>query len=214
MRPIPDSYSIVVLGAWNPSIFSPEWVVSNLADADQSDVQIAFPIDDPTAPRRITFEGVIFFPGRRQIILSPAEPSIDGMKKCSSVLVKILTLLTHTPVSSAGVNFSFSEENPTEQIQNALFPSDNSSILNDYTIQETKIHRILKRDTDNHLFNFTLTQNATDCILSFNFHYETSSVDGYRDLFSDNTVENHFDTAIEFAHKNYEITLDTDEPEE
>ena len=32
MRPIPDSYSIVVLGAWNPSIFTPEWIVSNLAE--------------------------------------------------------------------------------------------------------------------------------------------------------------------------------------
>jgi len=64
MRPIANSFSIVVLGAWNPSIFTPEWIVNNLAESEECDVQVAFPIDDPTAPRRMTFDGITLFPGR------------------------------------------------------------------------------------------------------------------------------------------------------
>ena len=214
MRPIQDSYSIVVLGAWNPSIFTPEWVVSNLADGETCDVQMAFPIDDPTAPRRITFEGINFFPGRRQINLSPTTPDLGGMKKCSAILVKILALLVHTPVSSAGVNFSFSEDNPTEQMLSALLPSDSDSILGEYPIKETKIHRVLKRGDDVHVLNFTIAQNDTGCALSFNFHYDIATVNGYQELFSNNNVEEHFNAAIDFTNKCYEIDLETDEPEE
>jgi len=203
-----DSFSIVVLGAWNPSIFSPEWIVSHLADGKECDVQIAFPIDDPTAPRRITFEGINFFPGRRQISLSPISPEIVGMKKCSSVLVKLLTLLLHTPVSSAGVNFSFSEENPTEQMLSALVPSDSSLILEEFRIKETKIHRALKQDVDKHVLNFTLIQNEKTCVLSFNFHYETVPENGYKELFSSDTVEEHFGQAVELAKKFYGIDLE------
>jgi len=214
MRPTPDSYSIVVLGAWNPSIFTPEWIVSNLADGEQCDIQVAFPIDDPTAPRRITFEGINFFPGRRQISLSPTIPDLDGMNKCAAILVKILALLIHTPVSGAGVNFSFSEDNPTEQMNSALLPSDSDLILGEYPIKETKIHRVLKRDDDKHILNFTLAQNDKGIALSFNFHYDIATVNGYQELFSSNIIGKHFNAAIAFTSQCYEIALEADEPEE
>jgi len=125
-----------------------------------------------------------------------------------------LALLVHTPVSSAGVNFSFSENNPTAQMLSALLPSDSSSILDKYPVKETKIHRVLKQDDDNHVLNFTLAQNDTECIVSFNFHYDTSTVTEYHELFSNNTIEEHYDAAIAFASQCYDIDLEDDEPEE
>lgn len=213
MRPLADSYNIVILGAWNPSIFSPEWVLRNLAESEQCEVKTAFPIDDPTAPRRITFEDINIFPGRRQILLNPVTSNLEGMKKCSSVLVKILDLLLHTPVSSAGVNFSFNESNPSDKMLAALMPSDSGSILAEYPIKETKINRVLKRDEDSCVFNFSITQNDTGCILSYNFHYD-DTIDGYKRIFSSDIIEQHLNSAIAFAAQHYEVELEADETEE
>ena len=96
----------------------------------------------------------------------------------------------------------------------ALLPSDSDSILGEYPIKETKIHRVLKRGDDVHVLNFTIAQNDTGCALSFNFHYDIATVNGYQELFSNHNVEEHFNAAIDFTNKCYEIDLETDEPEE
>lgn len=210
MRPLPDSYNIVVLGAWNPSIFSPEWALNNLADDNQCEVKLAFPLDDPTAPRKISFEGISVFPGRRQVLLAPDVLDIDGMKKCSSVLVKILGLLKHTPLSSAGVNFHFSEDNPSALISSALLPADSGAILDTYQINGTKLQRALKKDGDNFVLNLGIEQNGAACKLSFNFHYDIADADGYVALFSSNIVEEHLTSAIGLAANLYECELEAD----
>ena len=60
MKPKAGTFNIVLLGAWNPAIFSESWVTENLAESADSAVTVAYPIDDPNAPRKIDFEGIIF----------------------------------------------------------------------------------------------------------------------------------------------------------
>lgn len=209
MRPVSNSFSIIVLGAWNPSIFSPEWVSNYLLNDKEENVEIAFSIDDPTAPRKITFEGITLFPGRRQLHLTSSIPNLDGIKKCSEVLLKVLSQLGHTPIFKAGLNFSFSEEGSNQALVDALSPSDDPSILDGYSINNTRIDRSLSSNSNNdYVLNLSIAQKEDAYSISFNFHYESVDIDKCKEIFVDPVIDEHFDSAIVLAKNAYNIELE------
>lgn len=215
MNPINNTFSIAIVGAWNPSIFSPEWVKTYLVTNEQSKVQIAFPLNDPLAPQKISFEDIDIFPDRQKISIISSNPDTTNIDKCSQILVKILKQLAHTPVLSVGINYNFTEQAPSEKMQEALLPSDSDSILNDYQIEVTKIDRVLKRNnSDAYILNFSLIQNDDHCILSFNFHYDSINLDQCKELFSTNIANEHLDTATKFSNNLYDTTFELSNIEE
>lgn len=214
MRPVPNSFCITVNGAWNPDIFSPDWVSQNLADDPEAEIQLAFSVNEPTAPRKISFEGIDIFSGRQQLTLISIDSDLEGLAKCSSVLVKMLGLLSHTPISSAGINFSFSESEQLNQISLALIPEDNSLILETYSVEETLITRRLKKNAEGYILNFALKQNHNgDYALSYNFHYDTN-INQLIDVISSNVIARHYQESIDFAKNIYSIEIDDEDSEE
>lgn len=211
MHPKKDSFSIVIIGAWNPTIFSPEWVSKYLSENGECDVSVAFPISDPTAPRKISFEEVHLYPGRKQLMISPEQPNLAGMQKCSTIIRKILENLQHTPVSSVGINYAFTENNVTGQIEDALMPSDTAKILESRQVRQTNVTRVLSSEGDNYILNFTLARDIEGYIVAFNYHYDLNDSLLYKDLFGSNIVEEHFDSAIKLSNALYGIELDGDE---
>lgn len=207
MRPKKDSFSIVLLGAWNPSIFSQEWIKEYIAEPDTENFTIAFPLDDPTAPRKISFEGVNVFPGRKQLLLQPEDPCVDGMKKCASVLVKILELLVHTPVTLCGINFSFEEDDDLEKLFSILSLSDRDDIpQSEYICEVTSIVRRFLLSDEN-VLNLTLSDERGSGQIGFNFHYEFGDIQRYRELFESDRVEQKFNEALEFCQSTYGLNL-------
>jgi len=214
MHPKKDLLSIVIIGAWNPSIFSSEWVSKYLCENNECQVSIAFPISDPTAPRKLSFEDVHLFPGRKQLTIAPESPTLSGMEKCATILRAILDNLPHTPVSSMGINYVFGESDNTSQLADALIPSDTSKILQSRYVRQTTITRVLARDADNYLLNLALTNNSDEHILSFNFHYDLNSVEGYKALLSSETINAHYQDSLDISSAVYGLTLDGNEDEE
>lgn len=209
MQPKKDSFSIVILGAWNPSIFSPEWVSRHLSETGECSVKLAFPVSDPTAPRKITFEGIHLFPGRKQVMLVPDEPSLEGMSMCAGVLLKIIEALHHTPVSSAGINFSFLESEELGGMSDVLVPADTAKILDTHQVKHTSISRVLHKDGESNILNFSLAQENGDYALTFNFHYDFNRVENYQGLFGSDASSDASSDAISNAiSKHYQEALD------
>lgn len=208
MHPKAGSFSIVLLGSWNPSIFHQGWIINNLVKAGTENVTIAYPLDDPTAPRKISFEEISLFPGRKQILLQPDEASLLGLQKCAKLLSKIVALLSHTPLGACGINLTFEEENQLVKIYDALNLSDSQNIDAElYTSENITISRSL-RLTDGNSLNTAVSTADGRGQVRFNFHYELNSAQAYQDVFTTAHMATRFEEAVTFCKKVYELDLE------
>lgn len=208
MQPIKDSYSIVMLGAWNPNIFNQEWIINHITEPSTENITMAFPLDDPTAPRKISFEDINLFPGRKQLLLQPEEPSIEGMKKCSSILAKILNLLTHTPVTFCGINFSFEEKIILDKLY-PLFSFDDSETIPEekYALKTSTIIRKFQLSDEN-ILNLELTHKNGNFKISFNFHHTFHDIQKYCQLFQSDYIQQKFNESLDFCQRTYNLNIE------
>jgi len=213
MLPVKDEFNIVVVGGWNPSIFNPVWIQENLTDNENTLVSLAFPLDDPTAPRKISFEGLNLFPGRKQLIISPEKLGIDGIKLCANKLAKIFDLLIHTPVTNCGINFCFEESNNLEKVFEALKLNEKNNINDKFKLQSSSINRKFK-DQDGLEMNLSITDSLQGGTLGFNFHYNSKSLTEVKELITEIKVEKLYNQAILFCKDVYDLEIEEGEESE
>lgn len=212
MIPIRDSYSVVVNGAWNPSIFSQEWILANLADDQTDNLTMAFPLDDPTSPRKLGFDGIFLYPGRKQLLLAPEDPTLEGMNKCKDKLISILQLLVHTPVSTCGINYRFLESNNLAGLLDVLNIADDNNISDDEFVREnTNVTRSFRLQ-DGAKLNLTISDAGQQGVqIGFNYHYELNDVEAYREIFDGGHIEQRFEQSIQFCRDTYGLALEEEE---
>jgi hypothetical protein len=104
--------TVVIPGAWNPAIFSPEWIGRFVFYKKPGDLVPFFQVVFSTPPARAVMYYDVFG-------ISPSSERVDiyanslirgDIEDIESKCVKILNLLPHTPISALGINFQFSEE--------------------------------------------------------------------------------------------------------
>ncbi len=134
---------IVIAGAWNPAIFSKEWVENYLFDSQLVEGPPNF-LNLPGNPKLI-FEGMVFKLNGvgiscKQGMLTILVDSMDSdhFVKAEELAYKLVEFLPHTPVNAFGINFQFSE--PNDQIPNNLSEINyNSKVFGNET-NENNIH--------------------------------------------------------------------------
>ncbi|WP_292759306.1 hypothetical protein [Methylophaga sp. UBA2689] len=209
MQPINNEYSIVVLGAWNPSIFSPEWIKKFLVNIEEGEeIEIAFPLDDATAPRKISFKEISIFPGRKKMDLIPIVPSKDNLEFCQSILVTLFNILPHTPVSGFGINFGFLESNLSTELTNLFELSDENSLIDNYVPKGTSISRNIVKEGQNYIINLTLSEANGNVSIKINFHFNIASTEECREILETGAVENCFNETLELLETVYGITIE------
>jgi len=125
-RPVVDGHSIVINGAWNIRIFSPEWVAANLAP--ETDVGLAVAVGNPTAPIRLQFRGIYLRVGAERLVFSPVHLSDQALTTMQDVARTVVTMLPHTPMSAVGINFQYLVEDPPVQLLDVFRFSDNGPL--------------------------------------------------------------------------------------
>lgn len=208
MYPVKDSFNIVLVGAWNPSIFNQAWILNNISESDTAELSLAFPIDDATAPRKIGFEGLNIYPGRKQLLLSPDNTDSDGIKLCANRLSRILDLLIHTPVGNCGINFHFEETNNLEKTLEVLNLSDRNNIdSSTYTLLSSNATRKFQIQ-DGPEMNFSVMDSPNGITLSFNFHHDTTDLNAVKELITEEYVEALYNRAIVFCRDVYGLEIE------
>ena len=211
MIPKKEGFNLVMLGSWNPSVFNEDWILQNLIEDKSTPLTIAFPLDDPTAARKITFDGIDLFPGRKQVLLSPKDTTLEGLQKCSKVLLKIITLLAHTPVRQFGVNFNFIEDNNFSKIDSVFNFSDKTEIeKGELKLEESRVARKFLLP-EGHSLNLTLADLNSVVEIGFNFHYEINDLSKYIELFSGSYLSDQHETALDVCKNYYGIELEEDD---
>jgi hypothetical protein len=217
MIPIEESFNIVVNGAWNPSIFSAEWVLSNLAEnnGEEAKVEIAYDVNDPTAPRKIMFEGLNLYPGRKRVVINPVVACLEDFVRCANVACKILAILEHTPTASLGINLSFTEsETPSESSATLFQADDYISILGNYSVNESTLTRQLNKAGTDYILNYSFTQKADVQNIAFNFHYERPTIERMKEVLAPESLKSHYEDTVDFANEHYNLILEEPEAED
>lgn len=103
----PVDWNIVIAGAWNVAILTPEGVARrlfNLEPGTPVEVQVAV---DVGAPIRVRHENIIVQPSPTSLVITPQDPTPEALANSVTIATRALKSLPETPMSAAGLNLRF-----------------------------------------------------------------------------------------------------------
>lgn len=180
MRLQPSETTLVVAGAWNPAILSPEWVMRHALQVSPGEIRINAQVPATLGMAvefpRFTFEGLTYSARPDAFVLAPQDTEEASFQKLERVAGNTLTELPHTPVSGFGHNFEFHDEAP-QAGQLEPFSSANLSLIDHvpdgWTMERTALAASFR--TGPTLVNVVRQYTGTKLVVKFNFHHEVNS---------------------------------------
>jgi hypothetical protein len=166
MKPIQVSQvSTVILGSWNPRIFKPLWIKTNLFGlTDIKDLQGMVNFDEMEFG--FQYHGIHLFPRTNLIEINFEGYDNEKANLASSTIIKILELLPQTPLKALGVNIRYILDKKTEIPFVKTISKINCNYLEfDLTqIKQTRSHKDYQINIISDILKDSIQTN-------FNFHY-------------------------------------------
>ena len=189
-----EKTSLVLAGAWNPAILTPQWIARNaLGFAPDREFQIGMqlPILDFGQAPRITFEdlAVTATPAIFTLFLDPNKP--EQIQKSIEVARTIVRLLPHTPISGVGLNFVYFSNQVGNLIESSF--EGQGGILNHLPENEQEVKIVQQAwhasiAFSDHVANMSCKKNATGVEIGVNHHFDVSSAERAGEVISKATL--------------------------
>ena len=218
-----NSSQLVIVGGWNPNIFSIRWIEDNFRDTkflnnldpNNPETGIAnFELDIgqiycPTyAPIQVHFNGLKMrtLGGRLEFILSE-EGNFELLEECSN---KICDCLPTTTVISYGVNFTFIENGINQDIANMINSEKIINICNSLSSSLGSQDYNINIPLDNRDINIFTRINYIDSntSVSFNFSFNIKSLSHFKSSISDHPILDLYEYAKKIMLEIYKIELE------
>ena len=187
MKIIKDTANIVVLGAWNKAILTPEWVKKNIFP-EITNLQVNVPaphIMDQASYQYNTPDLLFNINGQRFEFRTNSS-----YEKTVKYTRDILRKLIFTPVTSVGINVAFSEiiENIPDSLKKRLVAEDDiENKINAETLISSSLSKSIQIET-NHKLNITILNTSNQYIFDFNFDYNVSDIENVLNIFGENNT--------------------------
>jgi hypothetical protein len=168
-----NEWNIVLVGQWNPHIFSPKWMCDSLLGIKE--IESEFAIGPMAGGMRYLTNHLLVIPAADRVVLGMRSTSDATLLEAERVAIKMLELLEHTPVRASGINFSFIEtEPPGDVLENFKLKDDNALADAKYSISRTEITRDIK--VDNVTLKLKMVHSEERPLrFHFNFHHPVES---------------------------------------
>lgn len=166
LKMLPVQVSIIVIGNWNPRIFTPTWIKENLfCLTDETEIEGLVNFEDMDFAFK--HEGIVIVPK-----FSSVEINFEGYDEkkaslASSIISRILELLPQTPIKAMGVNIRY-KLSKTENIK--LVKAINELRLNFEEFRVNQLRQTLQKE--NYQLNIVSEIFADIIVSNFNFHYQ------------------------------------------
>lgn len=172
MQAILSDWTIVLLGQWNPSIFSPTWLSEHVFNHQAVEMNLL--VGQAVDQMRISTGRVNIIPSRDRVIIGVLNTENETLAEADRIAVGILTLLTHTPIRATGINFGFRQPAPSVDLSRHFNLSDNP-LLTDahYQPSNTAISRRITHGSNS--FNFKMDSLEDWVHFHFNFHQDVGT---------------------------------------
>lgn len=204
-----DAFNVVAIGAWNPSIFSPEWAKEHLADDKDREVIMAIPMPMGNLPPRLTVDGVNLYPSSVALAVDCVEYNDVSIEACGAKINKIAELLPHTPINAVGVNFRFWGDLDDSEVLADLFTfSDAGRIKTQFVTSGALIKRAF-RLSDSTILNLSIDTFSEHLLVEFNFHSDVRRMADFAAKTSAERIRSTRDQARAFLLDVYDIEIGT-----
>lgn len=201
MKPVPDSWSIVLAGMWNVGILHPDWLAKNLFDS--TELKIEIPIG-PIGLLRVSSGGVRVLTGLDRVQFTPAALDDESLRRTETLARKLLQTLPHTPMTAIGVNFAFREDDPDSALLSHFQDTDASAIVDaGFTLESHAAVRRIKQ-ADGQLVNFKVERHDEAVLFDFNFHSPVGNA-GDAVAALDTRILTHRETALRLLSTVYNL---------
>ena len=173
LEPIKDNWTIVLVGNWNTSIFSPPWLDKFIFE----DPNLLFEYSVVTGlPMRITASEVRLIPSIDRVIFNPVDLGDDCLKRMELFACRLLQTLEHTPVTATGINFGFKYEgDDVDTIISRLFASSDDQVYSDMGMPLRERTFIRSLDIEDWVLNLKAGVKGSRLQFDFNFHSTTEN---------------------------------------
>ena len=206
MQPLPEHFSVILVGSWNVGLFTPTWTQENLFEGNAPELQFAFMPSGATT--RQCQNGVYLSPSSSKMFVGVTNNPLENWKRAVTLASSIVTILTHTPINALGINFGFRiRDNDRMRL---LFDLADLSWLAaaGSDISSTEIKHTLALES-NRVLNLTLTQeHDASYTIQANFHFEISNNEMAPALLQSSLDNNIYDQLIALLKHAYQLELD------
>jgi len=175
MPPSPSDWNVILLGAWNLAILTPDGISRRLFELEPgTPLEIQVPITGHgQAPIRVIHSGLVVEPTSGRLSVTPQEPTEQGLRDAVAVAGKALESLPETPVSAAGINIRYK----FDTVPDELVTIQTSTIDDQLAVAGSRIRsRALERalEWNEGVINLTARSNGDgSALLSLNFHRDS-----------------------------------------
>jgi len=208
-----EAFTAVIVGSWNHSIFSKEWVSKYLLDGENVDVNISTQNDGKTQTIIIG----------ESIISSTQDLSIQSkenkfrvtakkfddiiLQKVDDIIIKLTEYLPHTPVKAFGFNIGFSTIANDKLLKWFACPDDNKYFeTNGFSLIKEKILRLFKHRE--YEFNVGIEKIDDKCDIGLNFHFEIDSLVSLKTLLNEKHFKDFKSESLVILNSLFNLTID------
>jgi len=181
-----EKWSLVILGNWNTSILSPNWLSNEILHVKKLTIQ--FPVLGGGSPLFGT-ENMAIIVKPNKLTFAPISSEDDTLVKIEQAAKSVLEKLSYTPIKAFGQNFHFvvSKEEMPKQCEEIFNLSDDEKISVKGEVLETSIIRSIKIDSA--VLNLKIEKNE-HCHISLNYHYVVNKAEEAVALISNTFIKN------------------------
>lgn len=191
MKPILRETTLVVAGAWNPAILTPEWILTHALQEDisgASQVQVAIPVGLVFEFPQFKLKDLSYIARTDALVFFPTAIENISFSIVENAAKRILDQLCHTPISGIGYNFEFQDDNPEPDMLQS-FASAQKDIVDiapdGFAVASGAISTSLKNDQV--VINIKQYFESGRLGIKFNFHHAVSSAEQASEVLNGNT---------------------------
>jgi hypothetical protein len=163
MTPKEHSWTIVVVGHWNRMIFTPHWVGRKIFEVEHIQTLISPNLSAPVIYRN---DDVALSIRSGRVVVEVTRFADDSVQTAETMMCKVLSELSQTPVSAIGINFGFIIDEQNARLLDLFRFSDEADIP--WNTEMKKITREFVKDDVILNLSFSLADQNLE--IDANFH--------------------------------------------
>lgn len=172
-RLIISESNLVIVGAWNPAILTPNWLRQHFRELLPGDEYQAEFIAAPSMALRITMNNIQIDPTNGRLVLACAIEDREKFNSLHVLAEAISERLPHTPVSAVGFNFTFVADKDRRLVVDQFLNEEGQNRFYSEIGLQTRIGRVVTHSfaLAESTLNLAYEYKPEDTKLRFNFHY-------------------------------------------
>ena len=169
-----NNWNVIIRGAWNRAILTPQWISLNIFKLPENtpiEVQVTI---DRLGPIRVKYEGLIVVVTQGYLEILTETSSFENLNRARELGIKAMNELPITPFEAAGINMRYKFDGVTQRFSEIMkSPLDTNLAVSDYEIEDRKNTRVVRTKEgllSNGIITATANIKSNKGIIEFNFH--------------------------------------------